>query len=238
MDFWKIPDINVIHRKNIQKLKQNNERSCESSSKMQEIPFFADIEDFESLQNKELITSAIINMYINYIQEQISNKTYIILNSELYYHFVLAMDNNDNLHGFKDGYLKLLKGNLKNKKIILPVNLDNEHWIFSMFVPKEKKIYILDPYHHVNENVFDNLKILWTLQGYDPNIEYEPIYTQENLPKQGRTDITSCGIFTLMNIAYLLFLDRFPTNNDFKTVDIPKIRKYIFDIIINKVCNF
>ena len=237
-DFWNIPDINEVHNKNLKKLQNNLESGCISSAKMQELPFFADAEDMRSLQKKELLTSVIINMYANFIQEQTSNNTYIILNSELYYHFVHALKNKDDLEGFKEGYLKPLQGNLANKKIILPINLDNEHWIFSMFVPKDKKIYILDPYHHVNKNVFDNLKILWTIQGHEPNINYEPIYIQENLPKQGRTDNTSCGIFTSMNIAYLLYLNRFPTKHDFKTVDIPKIRKYIFNIIINKVCKF
>lgn len=236
--FWKISNIEELHKEDKKLLQRNKKQICEASGQIESIPFFADIQDIESIQGKKLVTSAIINMYANHIQNLTSKREYIILNSELYYAFVEAVENGEDLEGFKDGYLKVLKGNLGNKKIILPINLDNEHWIFSMFVPKEKKIYVLDPYGDVNEDVFNYLNLLWSLQDYKPDIIYEPVYNQDDLPKQPSNDTTSCGVFTSMYIAYLLYKDEFPTKHDFTSRDIPKIRKYIFNIIINNICKF
>jgi hypothetical protein len=237
-NFWKIANIVDVHKEDKKLLQRNKKQICEASGQIEHIPFFADIQDIESIQGKKLVTSAIINMYTNHIQKTISKKEYIILHSELYYEFVQAVENNEDLEGFHDGYLKVLKGNLGNKKIILPINLDNKHWIFSMFDPKQKKIYVLDPYGYVNKNVFKYLQILWRLQTYKPDIIYEPVYHIDDLPKQPPNDTTSCGVFTSMYIAYILYKNEFPTKDDFTSRDIPKIRKYIFNIIINNICNF
>jgi Ulp1 family protease len=237
--FWKIPNINDVYKNDLKKIKNQIAIDCISSTKEQEIPFYADENDVRSLQNKKLLTSPIINMYMHFIQEKTSNNNYIILNSELYYHFVHSIQNNDNLEELKDSdYLKPLQGSLENKKIILPINLDDKHWIFGMYEPKEEKIYVLDPYDKERKDVFDNLKLLWKFQKYEPNMNFKPIYHQYSLPKQGSSDHTSCGIFTSMYIAHLLYSNRFPTKNDFRTLDIPEIRKYMFNIIINNICKF
>jgi len=239
-NFWTIPNIEDINKNNLNIFKKNKSKICESPGIIEEIPNFVDNNDIESLKDKKLITSAIINMYIDYIHKNSSNKKdFIILNSELYYAFVNAVENGENLEGFNEGYLSNLKGTLENKKIIIPINLNNEHWIFAMIVPKEKSIYILDPYGDINEEVFEYLQFLWTVQKYKPDIKFKPIYNIPKLPKQLPRDITSCGAFTSMFVSYLINTGTFPTKEDFNTLkDISNIRKYILDIIINKICKF
>ena len=233
-EFWQIDDFDQKVKTYIDYWKKKKTNyTCELPIDNQEIPIIIDKRDIKSLKNKELITSAIINMYTNHVHKTSPRKDdYIILRAEFYTEYIDAVNKKENLDIFNT-FAKNI-GDVKKKKIIIPINYNGNHWVFGMIDPVIKKIYVLDPYIREDKKEFENLKNI--AKYFFKNIEFDAIYKSVNLPKQPSRDTTSCGVFTIMYITYLLRYNKFPTKDNFDVKNIPNIRKYILYVITEEIC--
>jgi len=235
--FWNLQDIEEKYKENVDYWENHKTKVCDYDGVDVNFPTMLDYEDIESLLENNWITSAVINVYLKFILEK-SQKSddYVLLNSELYYDLVNVLEKNEDLSGMLEGYLTNIPENIENKKIILPINLNNTHWIFGMYHPEEKQILIIDPYGTPNKEVFENLKLLWKTISNTSNIKYKAVYKIPRITKQPLDDTTSCGIFVCMYFEYLIRNGKFPSSRDVSERDIPYIRKYILNIITYEIC--
>lgn len=184
------------------------------------------------------ITSSTINLFITDIlkKNKLFNK-YIVLSSEFYTDLKSMIENNESLDGLLYGHFNNFDKDWSNKNIIIPININNIHWIFAHINPYDRKIYVIDPYGNVNTDVFNNITIWrdWYISKF-PNLtneKYEPSYAIDNIVKQKRSDTINCGVFVMMFARYLILENRYPIENDFVYQDIDDIRIYVYHTITN-----
>jgi hypothetical protein len=191
-----------------------------------------DQEDAMSLQKNTLITGPIINAFLESIKESSPySKEYVILKSE-FYTYVLDLINQEGDNGFdilETYFMTELNDKTRKLKIVIPINVAYSHWIMAMIDPVAKKIYVIDPYQKVNEDIKDNVMKWWKWYsskfnlGSDLAVEYKI----PNIPLQPPKDVINCGVFVCMYIYYLMKSNKFPTKKNFSSKDAKELRKYI-----------
>jgi hypothetical protein len=128
------------------------------------------------------------------------------------------------------------------RDIIVPINLNNAHWIFVKLDPRAKSFYIVDSYRIERTLVQDLIK-KWYKELYNSinrsNIPcdidtWNVVWGQQlpqNLPIQ--LDGTSCGVFVAITIYYLLVNHRWPSREDFTQGNIPALRHFMLKVILD-----
>jgi hypothetical protein len=194
-----------------------------------------DNDDADAILDGQL-SSITLNLFLEKLikDEELTNK-FVLLNAELYYDFSIMREKEEDLDDLLQGYLKNIDIDWNNKKVIIPINVDNSHWISGIIDPFKQVIYILDPYGNEYQDVAENIHFLvdW-LVDKRPNlakIEYNYVFTAENPILQEVDDVENCGVFTIMYFIYYIKYGKFPTEKDFTYDDIDDARKYIYHII-------
>lgn len=196
-----------------------------------------DTQDADAIINDK-ITSSTINLFITDIlkKNKLFNK-YVVLSSEFYANLQSMIDNDESLDGLLYGHFDNFDKDWSNKNIIIPININNVHWIFAHINPYDRKIYVIDPYGDTNKDVYHNINIWrdWYI-GKFPNLsneKYEASYNIDNIIRQTRSDTKNCGVFVMMFARYLILENKYPTVDDFAYEDIDDIRAYIYHVITN-----
>ena len=191
-----------------------------------------DKEDAMSLQKNALVTGPIINAFLESIKDSSSySKEYVILESE-FYTYILDLMNQKIDNGFdvlETTFMTELNEKNRKMKIVMPINVSYSHWIMAMIDLVAKKIYVIDPYQKVNEDIKDNVMKWWKWYSGKYNLESELAveYKIANIPLQPPKDAINCGIFVCMYIYYLMKNNKFPTKKNFSSKDAKELRKYI-----------
>ena len=128
-----------------------------------------------------------------------SSKSSFIFNS--YFYEIVRRDENN--------YKKISKfwknENLYNyNHIIIPINIDNIHWIMVDISLQQKKIYFYDSYQFTSNRdiVFKNLTKVFSDYINNSDCDFcEWVYIDVNCPKQSNS--LDCGVFMCMFINYI-----------------------------------
>lgn len=128
------------------------------------------------------------------------------------------------------------------RDIIVPINLENTHWIFVKLDPRAKFFYIVDSYRNERIRV-QNLIRNWYKEFYNTKnrsnvpCDIDTWYVvwgeqlPQNLPRQ--LDGTSCGVFVAITVYYLLVQHRWPTRKDFTQGNISALRLFMLKVILD-----
>jgi len=126
-----------------------------------------------------------------------------------------------------------------NNDIFIPIAPYVNHWVIAVIRPLVKKIFVLDSFrtHHLTicthllewtkqefsyynrESQFGETSN-WTLLGF-----HDLPQTEQGYPFQ--TDMTSCGVFSVIYAYYLMKFRTWPTTNDVTQLNIPSMRLFI-----------
>ena len=200
------------------------------------IDMFFDKEDAFSLQNDELLTSSVINIFLlSTLQNAKYSNNYIIMKSEFYTYMldIVKHDGDNNFEVLEKTFMNAFTKTNKNKRIIIPINISFSHWIMALINPVTNEIFVIDPYQKENKRIKDNLMIWWNWYSVKTKIEsqLEDKYIISDIPKQPSNDVVNCGVIVSMYIYYLLNKNVFPTISDFDIKDIKQIREYMLNIV-------
>ena len=194
------------------------------------IPF--DQEDADAI-NEDLLTSSTLNLFLyNFIKNNKLLKKYHILHAEFYYEYVKMLQEDGDLKNLLDGYLQNIDKDWNNKIMIIPINLDNIHWIVSIIDPRKKTIYVLDPYGSEQTEVAENIQTWrsWLISTF-PNLSddtYGVVYIIDDIVNQDSADVTNCGVYVIMYVIFYIKYGRFPKQSDVDEKDLSDIRKYLY----------
>ena len=118
---------------------------------------------------------------------------------------------------------------LTTTEAVIPVHINNNHWILAVVNCRVHVVYLLDPYQRQSQthrNVSNLLVMLFSRivsNGSTASWTVETVIP--NLPKQ--TDGTSCGVFVSFYAYFWINYRRFPTTQDFVQETVPHLRLFM-----------
>jgi Ulp1 family protease len=87
------------------------------------------------------------------------------------------------------------------EKVIIPVNVDGNHWIFCVVDVVKRDITCYDSLAAYHSDVMDNLLKWFSLAARDHGKEYTGKWTRSNYYKKAiQTDGYECGVWTVMGM--------------------------------------
>ena len=113
-------------------------------------------------------------------------------------------------------------------EIIMPIHVNNNHWILAIMDFKFRTLYLIDPYQRSRERHTQISQVLLELLS-----RLAPDYTGRwtlltaitNLPKQ--TDGYSCGVFVAFYAMFWFKYRKFPSTEDFTQQQVPHMRLFM-----------
>ena len=127
--------------------------------------------------------------------------------------------------------------NIFEIKLLIPININNNHWILFFFDWNKQSLTIFDSYESYYEYLHELLKPLWSYFCNENRSVYNGkypmrnvnIYIEKNIPKQSNS--YDCGVFVCIYALYIT--EGFLENFNFNQEDLRYFRKIIFIFLIN-----
>ena len=208
--------------------------------------------ELESKGREGWLSSLTINAFLallsNFLGRGQSKSRNILVDSSFYQYFHMTRDDGIDMvsEGEQTVYmkygLKLLKGISSDSLIHFPLNTDNNHWRYACADIKARIVYVMNSYGSNEKEVCDRL--IGFFKG-----AYSGVWKCISLQCPYQDDGYNCGIFTIMNIAYVVLRIEQTQTTDVltnatlnkvwakKTVPCKQIREALVDKLINKISN-
>ncbi|CAC5392293.1 unnamed protein product [Mytilus coruscus] len=99
---------------------------------------------------------------------------------------------------------------MTEKTVLMPVNIDNKHWILLAILADEKTIVYMDPLGNYDENIVGkmmNFLQLWSFlsnNGKLDQTEWQVVNAATSPMFPTQTDYTSCGIYVCLYIRQII----------------------------------
>ncbi|GFH57121.1 hypothetical protein CTEN210_13597 [Chaetoceros tenuissimus] len=149
----------------------------------------------DTLQPGKWLSSDIINYFYEYIQflDRMDKQETLIFDSSFYQQLL-----GTNPQRFRNLERLCINSNIsKYKYVLIPCNLNENHWILTRFIMEKRIIEFYDSFNEKHEDLFLELKkLMKSVTGHDFNFQYERVIPQQS-------NFVDCGIYTCLYGYYL-----------------------------------